>query len=96
MTPSNQAAEVERTTLDNNCEWLTGLTEVIHTNGTISPDASGRVYAIRDQLRTAVNAHSALVAALAHMQWCSSCAQGNWEDCEDGRKALALLAAKGA
>lgn len=30
--------------------------------------------------------------ALAHMQWCQSCAEGSWEDCDGGRAALAILA----
>lgn len=33
-----------------------------------------------------------LLEALQHMRWCRSCAEGGWEDCEDGRKALAALA----
>lgn len=30
--------------------------------------------------------------ALRHMHWCASCAESGWEDCEEGRKAEALLA----
>ena len=29
--------------------------------------------------------------ALAHMQCCLPCAEGSWNDCEDGRAALELL-----
>jgi DNA repair ATPase RecN len=32
-----------------------------------------------------------LQAALHHMQWCRSCADGSWSDCEGGREALAAL-----
>jgi hypothetical protein len=35
-----------------------------------------------------------LVEALAHMQVCAVCAQ-SWDDCEQGIKALALLAKHG-
>lgn len=30
--------------------------------------------------------------ALAHMKWCSSCAEGSWEDCEEGKNATDALA----
>lgn len=33
-----------------------------------------------------------LAAALEHMQWCASCAQGSWGDCDGGRDALTTLA----
>lgn len=33
----------------------------------------------------------ALLAALQHMQWCSTCAEGPWTDCGDGRAALAAI-----
>ena len=33
-----------------------------------------------------------MAEALQHMRWCSSCAEGFWEDCEGGRAALAVLA----
>ena len=36
---------------------------------------------------------AAALESLQHMHWCQSCAEGSWEDCEDGRKAEALLAA---
>lgn len=35
-----------------------------------------------------------LEAALAHMKWCRSCAEGDWSDCEQGKKALELLEGK--
>lgn len=33
----------------------------------------------------------ALTAALEHMQWCRSCAEGPWEQCDEGRKAYRLV-----
>ncbi len=35
---------------------------------------------------------AALREALEHMAWCQSCAEGSWDDCEDGRQATAALA----
>lgn len=32
-----------------------------------------------------------LQAGLNHMRWCSSCAEGAWEDCDGGRAALAAI-----
>jgi hypothetical protein len=29
--------------------------------------------------------------ALAHMEWCATCAEGSWDECDDGREAKALL-----
>lgn len=32
-----------------------------------------------------------LLAALHHMRICASCAQGDWNDCDGGREALAVM-----
>jgi hypothetical protein len=50
----------------------------------VSADLYDAVVAERDRLRE----------ALEHMQWCRSCAEGSWEDCEEGAKALAALSHK--
>lgn len=33
-----------------------------------------------------------LLESLQHMQVCSICAQGSWEDCDGGKKALVAIA----
>jgi hypothetical protein len=33
-----------------------------------------------------------LLAGLCHMRWCRSCSEGDWNDCEGGRAALAAIA----
>ena len=41
-------------------------------------------------------ARLAAVDALEHMQWCRSCGEGSWKDCEGGRAALAIIEADDA
>lgn len=55
---------------------------------------AGIVYCVpmTDHARRMERQRDELAAALRHMQWCQSCADGSWEDCCDGRDALALLA----
>ena len=69
--------------------------EIVADDGRI-----GLVYGITDEDCKAnarlVEAAPELLAALEHMRWCQSCADGSWEDCECGRMAIdAIKKAKG-
>lgn len=46
-----------------------------------------------DALTALLRERDALRESLAHMNWCATCAQGSWDDCEEGRKALVLIGA---
>lgn len=54
---------------------------------------SERADALQSRLDEARTHSEALGAALEHMRWCWSCSERSWEDCDEGREALALLAA---
>lgn len=47
--------------------------------------------AAQQQLAELQRERDGLREALGHMAWCSSCAQGSWEDCDEGRAAFELL-----
>ena len=45
-------------------------------------------------LRNAADEIERLRAALAHMAWCRRCSVDDWDCCDEGRKAKALIALK--
>jgi hypothetical protein len=65
-------------------------------------EAQGFLDNLRRQFNVLVKAHSnraeaaekraeEALKALAHMEWCATCAEGSWDECDDGREAKALL-----
>ncbi|HLP69711.1 MAG TPA: hypothetical protein VK181_19530 [Rhizobium sp.] len=60
-------------------------------------DANARLIAqaptLAADLAAALDRLARLKAALQHMKWCRYCAEGDWSDCDEGRKADATLAA---
>lgn len=89
-------------------EYLAPVLEFVRklpTNQTASDEQCGAVACATEilehwpSLATTPATQSALEQAreaLGHLQWCSSCCQESWENCEGGRQALQALAALNA
>jgi len=55
---------------------------------------SMKIRELTQSLAAAQERERRLTYCLRHMQWCASCSEGSWEDCETGKMALAALSAE--
>ncbi len=87
---------------DPDCDTCFRPTDPMHADAVDQriADLEARVFAENKRKAIAVEraekAETALrkcVEGLEHMEWCSSCAQGGWGDCDGGRDATNALAA---
>ena len=69
-------------------------TTVKAADGTVVADTSGFGRHTDDCIPDArlIAAAPELLESLQHKQACAVCAQGSWEDCDGGKKALAAIA----